>query len=270
MIVDFHTHVFPDRMAQKTIDLLSQKGGIPPFSNGSVDGLLSKMEQAGVDLAVNLPVLTNPAQFDSVNRFAAELNRTFADKARRILSFAGIHPRCEQIEEKMAWIKESGFLGVKLHPDYQETFIDDEAYCRILAAAKRHGLIVVTHTGMDGAYRGMPMRCPPERAKRLIEAVPHGRFVLAHLGANEMIEEAIETLCGLDVYLDTAYVLRDTTAEQFHRILSKHGEDRILFASDSPWSSIEGDVALLRSLALPKETEEKILFKNAEDLLKTR
>ena len=270
MIIDFHTHVFPDKIAQKTIELLSQKGGIPPFSNGSVVGLLDKMEEAGVDLAVNLPVLTSPAQFDSVNRFAAELNRSMVGQGRRVLSFAGIHPKCEQIEEKMAWISENGFLGVKVHPDYQETFIDDEGYCRILAAAKQHGLVVVSHAGADGAYRGMPMRCPPSRAQKLIEAVPNGRLVLAHLGANEMIEEAIEILGGLDIYLDTAYVLRDTTAEQFRRILEKHGEDRILFASDSPWSSIEGDLAILRSFALPKATEEKILCKNAEKLLKMR
>ena len=94
------------------------------------------MEAACVDLAVNLPVLTNPAQFDSVNRFARELNDRFAKEERRILSFAGIHPLCDGIEEKMTWIREQGFLGVKIHPDYQETYINDERYVRILRAAR--------------------------------------------------------------------------------------------------------------------------------------
>ncbi|MBE6702179.1 MAG: metal-dependent hydrolase [Ruminococcaceae bacterium] len=270
MIIDFHTHIFPDKIAQKTIDLLSKKGGIPPFSNGSVDGLLSEMKKGAADLAITLPVLTSPSQFDSVNRFATEINRTFANQPRRLISFAGIHPKCERIEEKMAWIAANGFLGVKLHPDYQETFIDDAGYVQILTAAKRHGLIVVTHAGVDGAYRGLPVRCPPSRAKRLIEAVPYSKLVLAHYGANEMLEEVVKTLCGLDVYFDTAYILRFITPQLFREILQKHGEDRVLFATDSPWSSIERDVEILRSFALGKKTEDKLFFQNAKRLLGMR
>ena len=52
MIIDFHTHIFPDKIAKKTIDLLAQKGGIPPFSDGSVSGLISEMEKGGIDISV--------------------------------------------------------------------------------------------------------------------------------------------------------------------------------------------------------------------------
>ena len=82
-----------------------------------------------------------------------------------------------------------------------------------------------------------------------------------------MSDEVIEKLCGLDVYFDTAYVLRATSKETFLKMLEKHGEDRILFASDSPWSSIKNDVEILRSFDLEKETEDKLFFKNAKKLL---
>ena len=141
---------------------------------------------------------------------------------------------------------------------------------RILAAARRLDLIVVTHAGVDGGYRGLPVRCTPERARRLIDAVPHSKLVLAHYGANEMLEESLATLAGLDVYFDTAYILRFITPELFRAILEKHGEDRVLFASDSPWSSIEKDLSILRSFGLPKETENKILCENAARLLNLR
>ena len=49
MIIDFHTHIFPDKMAEKTISFLSEKGGIPSFSNGTEAGLIDKMKEAGVD-----------------------------------------------------------------------------------------------------------------------------------------------------------------------------------------------------------------------------
>lgn len=267
MIIDFHTHIFPDKIAQRTIDFLAAKADIPPFSNGSVEGLLREMEHADADFAITLPVLTNPMQFDSVNRFALEVNQAFGDKERRLISFAGIHPACENIAQKMAWIRKSGFLGVKLHPDYQETFINDEGYIEILNCAKAEDLIVVTHSGVDGGYLGKPVRCTPLLAKEVIDKVKHPKFVLAHLGANEMSAEVLELLCGKDIYFDTAYVLRFIGKERFCEILERHGADRILFASDSPWSSIKGDVDIIKSFSLDKQTEDKIFFENARKLL---
>ena len=174
MRIDFHTHIFPDKIAKKTIEYLSEKGGIPPFSDGSLSGLLSELEAADVDIAVNLPVVTAPRQFDSVNRFAMELNALPQNERCRVISFGGIHPACEDIEGKMKFLADSGFIGIKLHPDYQETFIDDDGYVRILECAKKYDLVVVTHAGVDGGYRGHPVRCTPQRVKRLIERVGHG------------------------------------------------------------------------------------------------
>lgn len=267
MIIDAHTHIFPDRIAEKTITYLAGKANISPHSDGTRDGLLSRLSEAGADIALNLPVLTNPAQFDSVNRFAEELNTEFSKSKKGILSFAGIHPHCDNIDEKMAWIKAHGFLGVKIHPDYQGTFIDDERYIRILECAKENDLIVTAHSGVDGGYPGLPVRCTPERALKVIKKVNHPKFILAHLGANEMTDASVRMLCGENVYFDTAYVLRYISADDFRLILKKHGEDRILFASDSPWSSIKDDADIIRSFALPKDTEEKIFSKNAEALL---
>ena len=166
----------------------------------------------------------------------------------------------------MAFLRQSGFLGVKIHPDYQMTYIDDEKYVRILECAKEYDLIVVTHSGVDGAYR-QTVRCTPERALNLIRKVPHSKLVLAHLGANEMPEEVLEQLCGENVYFDTAYVLRNMSRETFLKMLDRHGADRILFASDSPWSSIEGDVKIIKSFGLEKEIEDKIFYENAKALL---
>ena len=167
----------------------------------------------------------------------------------------------------MAWIRENGFLGVKIHPDYQGAFIDDDAYIRILQAAKEQDLIVVTHAGVDGGYREGPVRCTPERTLRVIRKVGHGKLVLAHFGGNEMIEQVLELLAGTDVYFDTAYLLHSLPEEQFHEGLLRHGEDRILFATDSPWSCVERDVGILRSYSLPQKTEEKLFSQNAKRLL---
>ena len=267
MIIDFHTHIFPDKIANKTISYLMEKGDIPSFSDGKASGLLEKMEIAGVDISVALPAMTNPTQFDSINRYAMEINEQYKNSKKRIISFGGIHPSCDDIESKMRFIKESGFSGIKIHPDYQGTFFDDEKYIRILECAKDYDLIVVTHTGYDCGFKGEPIKCTPSIAKSVINRVKHNKLVLAHLGGNEMLGESLDMLCGLDVYLDTAYVLNYVSESMFKEFIKRHGEDRILFASDSPWSDIKENVEKIKSFGLDKEIENKIFYKNASKLL---
>ncbi len=87
MIIDFHTHVFPDAIAQRTIAHLEDKGGMKAHIEGTLTGLKCSMKRAGIDYSVVLPVVTKPSQFESVNRYAAEINGK-----EGIFSFGGIHP----------------------------------------------------------------------------------------------------------------------------------------------------------------------------------
>jgi len=269
MIIDFHTHVFPDKIAKATVSALEQRGNIPAFSDGTVEGLIGQMKSAGVSFSVNLPVLTKPSQFDSILRFATALNASYGDgDSIRIISFAGIHPDEENPEEKLSLVKDSGIRGIKIHPDYQGTFFDDGKYVRILAEAKRLGLITVTHAGFDCAYPGQPIKCTPDRVMRALDKIGgYDKLVLAHMGGNQLFSEVYDTLAGEDVYFDTAYVLQFFSASQFEKMLAKHGEDKILFATDSPWRDLTVDTGILQSYSLGESTERRILSENAKKLL---
>ncbi len=267
MIIDFHTHIFPDKIAAATISALEKNGGTAAYANGTESGLVSALTLADAELGINLPALTKPTQFDSVRLFAKEINKK-EYSGSKIISFAGMHPGIPNIEECMELIKSDGFLGIKIHPDYQGTFFDDGRYVRIVESAKRLGLIVVTHAGVDGAFRDTEVRCTPVRVLRLLDKIGgYSKLVLAHLGGNEMTSEIYNMLAGEDVYFDTAYVLPRVTKSEFSSMLEKHGEDRILFASDSPWSDIKRDAEIIRSFSLGKEAEKKIFSENAKKLL---
>ena len=268
MIIDFHTHVFPEKIALRTIEHLQSLSNGKASFDGTVDGLLKQMEKANADISVCLPVLTKPTQFDSVLRFACEINQRFEnEKGRKLISFAGIHPLCDDIEGKMKQVKDSGIKGVKIHPDYQETPIDHEGYIKILQTAKELDLIVVTHSGIDDGYKDKSLNCPPELVKKVIRQVNHDKFVLAHYGAQAQWKEVLEVLCGENVYFDTAFTLHNIDEELFKQILIKHGEDKILFATDCPWRDMKEDVDIISSYNLDKQTLDKIFYKNALKLL---
>ncbi len=267
MVIDFHAHAFPEKIAAKTIAILSEKSNAVSHTDGTVEGLYTQLKNSRADIGVALPVVTNPKQFDSINRFALSINERFGESEPSIISFGGIHPACEDIDGKMRFLKENGFLGVKIHPDYQDTFIHDEGYIRILQCAKELDMIVVTHAGVDDGYKGLPVRCPPHLVLEVIRRVGHSKFVLAHLGGNRYVPEVYEMLAGQDVYFDTSFVLHDVGEENFKKLVNKHGADRILFATDCPWRNIEEEITRICSYGLTKETEEKILWRNAARLL---
>ena len=267
MVIDFHTHIFPDKIAQAVVDTLASKSSNVPYTDGSALGMVKALDRSGADIAVTLPVLTKPTQFDSVLNFALEINKQYKNSHKRLISFAGMHPACENIREKMKLLKDSGILGVKIHPDYQETFIDDSGYIEILECAKDYDLIVVTHSGIDDGYKDKPVRCPPEKVLNVINKVGHSKFVLAHYGAHKQWEQVFDLLAGKDVYFDTAFSLHEISEELFKKILDKHGDEKVLFATDCPWRDIKEDLSILRSYNLNETIEQKILSDNALKLL---
>ncbi|MBQ7654841.1 MAG: amidohydrolase family protein [Clostridia bacterium] len=268
MIIDFHTHIYPDAIAEKTVSFLLGKISLPDkqaFTNGTVRSLLSSMERAKVEYSVTLPVVTKPSQFESINLFAKKLNEN-----KQIIPFGGIHPENENAEEKLEFLKSSGFKGVKLHPDYQGAFIDDEKYIRIIRTCRELGLKVIIHAGIDVGLPS-PVHCPPDRALKMlreVDAESHEPFIiLAHLGGWKMESEVKEKLCGKNVFFDTGYCLDKYEKSDLLDIISLHGSERILFATDSPWGSQEKYIEILDSLKISDDKKEMIFSENARKLL---
>lgn len=263
MIIDFHTHTFPDKIAAKTVAMLAEKAHIPAYRDGTLSSLKESMKAAGVDYSVILPVATAPKQVESINRLARELN------GKDGIIYAGaIHPDCENVAEILDSIKEAGLFGIKLHPDYQGVYFDDPRYIRIMREAAKRDLITVTHAGLD---LGFPddVHCTPERVLNVLDelqGIIDDKLVLAHLGGCGIPDIIIEKLCKKPVFMDTSFVA-DRYPEKAKELISAHGADRILFATDSPWAPQDKYVKLMKSLDFDADTLEKILGGNAKRLL---
>lgn len=275
MIIDFHTHVYPDKIAERTMAALGSVADVEAHTDGTLKGLLNSMDASGIDRSVILPVSTRAGQFDSITKFAMFINENHGD---RLTSFGGIHPDDEDIGGKLRYLKDNGFKGIKIHPDYTETFIDDERYIRIIAEAHDLGLLVITHAGKDPAYS--TIHCPPEKGRYMLDKVaelsPYTDpfFIFAHLGGNRLLRDVEKYLVGQSCYIDISCSFSDlghfsdAADDDIIRVIKNHGAEKILFATDSPWNNQKAYVERFKALGGLSDTEkEMILSKNAERLL---
>lgn len=200
MIIDFHTHMFPDKIAGRTLDYLSGIFGASPFADGTYTGLCNSMGKGAVDISIALPAVTKVSQVASINRFAS------AYTEGPVISFGGIHPECENYKEILKEIKNLGLKGIKLHPDYQDMYFDNIRYERIIDAASELGLITVVHAGVDPKCPE-DVHCTPEMARKVLDDVKPEKLVLAHMGGNEMWDDVERYLVGQNVYFDTGVIL---------------------------------------------------------------
>ncbi|MBR3438564.1 MAG: amidohydrolase [Clostridia bacterium] len=262
-IIDFHTHTFPEKIAAKAITKLEEGGRSKAHLDGTLDSLIKSNVDDGIDYSVSLPVATSAKQVRSINRLSAELN------GRNGVFFGGaVHPECENIKEILDYLKESGIKVIKIHPDYQGTAFDDEKYIKILREAAKRDIITVTHAGVDLDYPD-DIHCTPQMILNVLEelkGVIDNKLVLAHFGGNDYPDEALGKLCGKPVYFDTAYSLPNYP-DKCREIIRKHGADKILFATDSPWVDRKEYLETFFSLGLSENENRKILGENAAQLL---
>ena len=261
MIIDFHTHVFPPKIAGKTISMLSERSKLNPNTDGTADGLIKSMKKAGIDYSVVLPIATRPEQAGSINTYAAEI--TGKDG---IISFGSIHPFSPHWKKQLDEISSLGLKVIKLHPDYQGFFIDDEKIYPIIDYALSLGLIVLFHSGVDIGLPGI-VHCPPKSARKMIDALGGGKLIFAHMGGYECWDETEAYLLGKNVYLDLSFTLGKIANERFVKIIRAHGADKCLFGTDSPWGSQESDVKAIKDTGLNKSELDRVMYKNAAKLL---
>ncbi|MBQ9082363.1 MAG: amidohydrolase family protein [Clostridia bacterium] len=262
MIIDFHTHAFADPIAPKAMASLctASHGLYTPCTDGTVKGLLNNMAQWGIDHSVIQPVATKPSQIFTINQWAKGLC------GERLTSFGAFHPHTDDYKRDIDLVVSLGLKGIKLHPEYQQFQVDDPAMLKMYDYALSKGLILLFHAGNDPAFQP-PMHSNPRRFADVAREMRGGVIVAAHLGGNGQWDEVERELAGTDVYMDTSMGFFEYGAEQFLRIVKKHGVDKILFGSDAPWSRAKEEIEAVRKLPLTDAEKDAILGGNAMRLL---
>lgn len=76
MLIDFHTHCFPDKIAERAVSSLGKAAALVPNGNGTADSLLATMKTDKIDISVVMNIATNPHQQASVNNLPQSLTST--------------------------------------------------------------------------------------------------------------------------------------------------------------------------------------------------
>lgn len=281
MIIDFHTHTFPSRISKLVVDKLSAESGVLPHTDGSADGLSRSTALAHIDFSVNLPVVTNPAKSFKINEDAVIHKEELHSMG--IIPFGGIHPDCEDYRQQLKYLADNNILGIKIHPAYQNVDFNDIRYMRIIEYASSLGLIILTHAGIDiGLYTHN--YCDIRSILKVLNEINPDRLILAHMGNWGCWDDVLRYLAGCDAYFDTAFSIGpidhstqkaatpyyDTTLDTglFAEIVQKHGSDKILFGSDSPWQDQKTYLERIKNALSFPDDFSKISGGNAKKLLK--
>jgi len=259
-IIDFHTHAFPDSLAGKAIKALEDEGGIPARLDGRLTSLISSMDACGIEKSVVCSIATKPSHFEPIFEWSRKI------RSERIIPLPSVHPDDPEASERIGMIKKEGFAGFKMHPYYQDFFLDEQRMLKLYEKASRENLLLVMHTGFDFAFERI-RKADPEKILKITGQFPSLKLVLTHLGAWEDWDGVEKIIAGKKLYMEISFSLEFIDKQKARAIILKHPEKYVLFGTDSPWTAQEKTLELLKSMSLGERLEKLILRDNALSLL---
>lgn len=258
MIIDAHTHVWPDKIADAAIG--GRDHGLDAHGDGTVSGLAAHMERSGVDRSVIFGIGEKPATIDRANAFVGAQDRD------RFIPFGSVHVELS-VEENLEILRRHQIRGIKIHPLFQGFALDDPRLIAILEAVGSE-LPVLAHVGLGGSDDANA-RCTPEMIVALAQRLPHVNVIAAHFGGFRLIDEVERLLPGAPLFLETSWPprLADLDPERVLRIIRNHGADRVIFGTDWPMADQATEIASVRALGLTDAEERALLGENLARLL---
>lgn len=258
--IDFHTHAFPDALAQRAVVSLEESGNISAYGDGTIAGLLASMDAAGIERSVLCSIATRPSQFEDILAWSAAI------RSERIIPLPSVHPRDENLLAHVRQVYAQGFTGIKMHSFYQDYVLDDPALFPLYDELSKLGMLLVIHAGFDIAFP-RERKADPARIDAVCRRWPELQLIATHVGGWDDWDEVERLLIGRPVYLELSFGTDFLPAERLKRLLLAHPPEYLLFGSDSPWTDQKKSLEGLRALHLPQELFDGITSGNARRLL---
>lgn len=255
-IIDFHAHAFPETIASKAVSQIGTHYGIDMFGQGMIAELDKTSAACGVEIVLLHATAMKPHVVRAVNDWLA------AQCTGRFLGYGSLHPDMLDAEAELQHILSLGFLGIKLHSEFQQFAIDSEAADRLFSIVGSR-LPFLVHVGDENSDASSPVRLA-----RVLDRHPEIRVIAAHLGGYMQWHDAKKHLIGRPgLYLDTSSALWRLSPQQALEIIRAHGTKHVLFGTDYPVHTAEKELVLFNRLDLTPGERADVLYHNAASLL---
>lgn len=266
MIIDAHTHIYPDFVARKALrTVISNTGNqLIAYTDGTHKNLLASMETAGIDHAVVLTVATSPGQGSGILEWIKEL----APTSPNLTFFGSVHPDDSGVQDCIREMADFGLQGIKFHPGYQNFAVDSKKAYPVYEEAAKRDMAMYFHAGYDPSLPGCD-HTSVDRYASVVKDFKGAKIILAHGGGYGEWTKVMDLLGDKGCYFDIAFVLEAMKQCRDARELFRQNENYFLFGTDSPWRDQKNYVDLIRtSNTLTQEQKEKLLYKNIQRLIK--
>jgi len=259
MIIDFHAHIYPEKIAEKATNAVSSFYEDAPMAwHGLAQELIASGNKIGVEKYIVHSVATKPQQVESINNFIINACKEYP----QFVGFATMHQDFENFDQELERVHAAGLRGLKLHSDLQKFECDmpemDPVYDKC-AALK---MPVLFHAG-DKRFDFSG----PARILHVLEKHPDLIVIAAHFGGYTEWDAAEKYLVGKKIYFDTSSSLWKLPLEQANRMIKAHGYKKFLFGSDFPMWDHEDEMTRFNQLDLTAEERQAILYDNGAELL---
>ena len=258
-ISDVHCHIYPAKIASKAVKSVSDFYDAGMAGDGTIEGLENTLIGYDIDKVIVHSVATKIEQVRHVNDFLFD---TIKDRDG-YYGFITLHPAMTkyQIESEVEWGIERGFKGVKLHPEFQNFYVDDEDVFKIYRVVSGK-LPILFHTGDKTRDNSVPTR-----VAYVARQFPRLQIIAAHFGGYQRWNET-DAYLGLDnICFDTSSALGFMPTEMADELIAKFGVDKFMFGTDFPMWDMQRELERFSKLDLDDREREKILTKNLDKLL---
>ena len=257
-IYDFHAHIYPDKIAARAVEGVGSFYNLPMAETGTVDRLLEIGQESGITNFIVHSVATVPKQVESINNFVAGAVK---EHPETLTGFGTMHADYENKEEEIERFLSMGLSGLKIHPDSQHFYVDDEKMFPVYDMIQGR-IPIQIHCG-DYRYDFDH----PRRIRRILKEFPRLTVIAAHFGGWSIYDLATEYLQDVNCYFDCSSSIPFLGDRRSVELIRMYGAERMLFGSDYPMWSPKAELEHLYTMGLTDEELSLMLFRNAERIL---
>lgn len=244
-IIDAHDHLGPWKA-------FCVHGG------GTIERLLKRADRLGIQrLFITAHAAIGP-DYILGNNLVLDAMERFPERVYGYVTVNPNYPEDMAHELERCFTSNSGFRGIKLHPDLHGRPVDCALYAPAFDYAQEHKLPVLIHTWSLGNVMDID---------HLAGIYPDAAFIIAHMGGDpKVMETALKVLNRREnVYGDVAISASPMGGIEF--FVREAGSKKILFGTDMPFYDPCITLARVVTAEISREEKQDLLADNIKRLL---